>query len=117
MSVKWISSEELLALTDSEGIIMQRLGGDFDTWMDTFNWLLTGAHILKDGTEFHNGLAFQYDGWNCLLLPFGKDVSINTDKLEQWREQTAELFHTRLLSDFLQDSLGGFIQAGTSEEY
>jgi hypothetical protein len=103
VNVKWISIEELFALTDSEGLIIQRLGGDLDKWIDTFNWLLTVAHVLKDGTEFHNCLACQCDGWNCLLLPFGKDVSINIEELEKWRDKTAELFHAILLSAFIND--------------
>lgn len=103
VNVKWISIEELFALTDSEGLIIQRLGGDLDKWIDTFNWLLTGAHVLKDCTEFHDCLACQRDGWNCLLLPFGKDVSINTEELEKWRDKTAELFHAILLSAFIND--------------
>ncbi len=103
MNVKWISAEEVRALTDSEGLIIQRLRGDLNEWMDIFNWMLAGVHVLKDGTKFNNGLAFQSDGWNCLLLLFGKNVSINTDELEQWRKQAAGFFHTRLLSDFIED--------------
>lgn len=109
MSVKMITTDELRHMKGDEGLILQGCGGNLDEWVEGINDMFTDEGILKEGSKFKNCLAFENNGVTCLLFPF-KDVKIETGKLAIWRLKTHETFGGTWLSDYVPNTLGGFVK-------
>lgn len=103
------TTEDLLRMTDEEGLILQGCGGDLQEWVDGINDLLTQEGILLNGTKFEHAATFQHDGLTNLLFSF-EGVQLNVGKLAMWRIQTHSQFGGTWLSDYVPNRLGGFIQ-------
>lgn len=109
MSIKHISANDLRAMANKEGLILQGCGGDLNEWVDGINDLLTEEGILLDGTKFENCAAFTHDGVTWILYPF-EDVKLDVEKLAMWRLRTHGQFSGKWLSDYVPNRLGGFIE-------
>lgn len=109
MSVKEITTDELRAMKNKEGIVFQGCGDDMQEWLDGINDTFTKQGILLNGTKFEEASSFKHDGLTCLLFEFKKDMEINLGKLAIWRLQTHEVFGGTWLSDYVPNKLGGFI--------
>ena len=66
MSIKQINANDLRAMKNKEGLILQGCGGDLNEWVDGINGMLTDEEILLDGTKFENCSAFTHDGVTCI---------------------------------------------------
>lgn len=111
MSVKQITSDDLRKMKGKEGLILQGCGGSLDEWIDGINDLLTKSEILLDGTKFkaENCCVFENEGLTNLMFPFSEDVKLDIGKLAMWRLQTHENFGGKWLSDYVDNTLGGFV--------
>lgn len=109
MSIKHISVNDLRAMANKEGLILQGCGGDLNEWVDGINDLLTEEGILLDGTKFEHCAAFTHDGVTCILYSF-EDVKLDVGKLAMWRLHTYGQFGSTWLSDYVPNCLGGFIE-------
>lgn len=109
-----INASDLRKMSGKEGLILQGCGGDPQEWIDGINEMLTDEGILLEDTRFQNVSRFQHDGVTNLLFPF-EDVKLNVGKLAMWRLKTHEMFGGTWLSDYVDNRLGGFLQAGSSE--
>ena len=103
------TTEDLRHLTDEEGLILQGCGGDLQEWVDGINDLLTQEGILLNGAKFEHAATFQHDGLTNLLFSF-EGVQLNVGKLALWRLQMHSQVGGTLLSDYVPNRLGGFIQ-------
>lgn len=108
MEIKKITTEDLRRMDGKEGLIIQGCGGNLQEWVDGMNDLLTEVGILKNGTQFKDVSAFQYDELTCLLYLFD-NVDLDIGKFAMWRLQTHANFAGTWLSDFVPNRLGGFI--------
>ena len=110
MSIKTITTDELRHMNDSEGLILQGCGGDLNEWVDGINEMLTEDGILQKKTKFNpdNVRTFEHNKLTCLLFPFDDSVKLSMSMLSMWRLKTHEQFGGTWLSDFIQNSLGGF---------
>ena len=109
-----IKASDLRKMSGKEGLILQGCGGDPQEWIDGINGLLTDEGILLEDTRFQNVSRFQHDGVTNLLFPF-EDVKLDVGKLAMWRLKTHEMFGGTWLSDYVDNRLGGFLQAESSE--
>ncbi len=109
MIVKRIAAGELRSMEDSDGLILQNLKEDPEDCVDAVNALFATRHILKNGTKFHDCLAFDFEGKTCLLFPFMKDVELFPGKLAVWLNRTQRIYQGAWLTDFVDDHLGGFL--------
>ena len=109
-----IKTSDLRKMSGKEGLILQGCGGDPQEWIDGINEMLTDERILLEDTRFQNVSRFQNDGVTNLLFPF-EDVKLDVGKLAMWRLKTHEMFGGTWLSDYVDNRLGGFLQAGSSE--
>lgn len=111
MSVKQITSDDLRKMKGKEDLILQGCGGSLDEWIDGINDLLTKSEILLDGTKFkaENCCVFENEGLTNLMFPFSEDVKLDIGKLAMWRLQTHENFGGKWLSDYVDNTLGGFV--------
>lgn len=108
MHINEIIVEDLRRMEKKEGLILQGCGGDIAEWVEGINEIFTQAGILKGDAKFENVSAFQYGELPCLLYSF-EDVDLDMEKLAVWRIQTHDIFGGTWLSDFVSNSLGGFI--------
>ena len=76
--------------------------------MDGINGILTDEGILLNGTRFEDVSTFQNEDLTCLLFPLDDHVQVNMGKLAYWRVATHESFGGTWLSDYVENSLGGF---------
>ena len=109
MSIKQINANDLRAMKNKEGLILQGCGGDLNEWVDGINGMLTDEGILLDGTKFENCSAFTHDGVTCILYPF-EDAKLDAGKLAMWRLRSYGQFGGTWLSDYVPNRLGGFIE-------
>lgn len=106
--IRAITTDELRAMRDAEGLILQGCGGSLQEWVDGINQTLTEAGILLDGSQFKDAAYFERDGLTNLLLPF-EGVKLDAGRLAMWRLQTHGQFGGTWLSDYVPNRLGGFI--------
>lgn len=66
--MKRITTDELRAMTDREGLILQGCGGELSEWVNGINELLTQEGILQNGDTFKEVYAFEHDGCTNLLF-------------------------------------------------
>lgn len=118
MSVKQITTDDLRKMKDTEGLILQGCGGSLDEWVDGINDMLTESEILLDGTKFkaENCCVFENEGLTNLMFLFSEDVKLDMGKLAMWRLQTHENFGGKWLSDYVDNTLGGFLSEETAEK-
>lgn len=109
MSIKQINANDLRAMKNKEGLILQGCGGDLNEWVDGINGVLTDEGILLDGTKFENCSTFAHDGVTCILYPF-EDAKLDAGKLAIWRLRSYGQFGGTWLSDYVPNRLGGFIE-------
>lgn len=111
MSVKRITTDDLRRIKGTEALILQGCGGDLQEWVDGINDLLTESGILLDGTKFkaENCCVFENEGLTNLMFPFSEDVKLDMGKLAMWRLQTHGNFGGKWLSDYVDNTLGGFV--------
>lgn len=109
-----IAPEELRKMSDKEGLILQGCGGDVQEWADVINSALIDSDILKH-TAFERLYVFEHEGHTNILFPF-EDVELDIGKLAIWRLHTYEKFCGTWLSDYVPNSLGGFIEEQTAQE-
>lgn len=108
MSVKDITTDDLRNMKGKEGIIFQGCGGEVQEWIDGVNEMFTEQGILKEGTKFDRASRFQKGELTCLLFEFAKDVKLDVGILAVWRIKTQEVFGCKWLTDYVENSLGGF---------
>lgn len=118
MSVKKINAKDLCRMKDKEGLILQGCGGSPDEWVDGINDILTESEILLDGTKFkaENCCVFENEGLTNLMFTFSEDVKLDMGKLAMWRLQTHENFGGKWLSDYVDNTLGGFLSEEMAEK-
>ena len=105
-----IKAEDLRKMNDKEGLILQGCGGEPKEWLEGINDFLTKEEILRNESRFENCSVFSKDGLTCILFPFDS-VDIDMEKLAVWRILTHGKFGGAWLSDYVDNKLGGFIQA------
>lgn len=115
MDIKDITLHELRKMNDSEGLVLQGCGGDLKDWVNGINDMLTENGILQNGSKFEKAFSFKNGDLTCLLLPF-EDVQLDVGKLAIWRLQTRNDFGSTWLSDYVENSLGGYIQEQSETE-
>lgn len=108
MRIKSITEEDLRAMENKQGLILQGCGGNLTDWLNGINNMLTEAGILKNGTSFPEVSAFNHKGSTCLLFPVDEKVSLDMGKLAIWRIKTSGTFGSTWLTDFVDQQLGGF---------
>lgn len=111
MAIKQITTDDLRRMNEDEGLILQGCGGDLQEWVDGINDLLTKEEILLGGTSFKDALSFEHNNLTCLLFRFTDDVKLHMGKLAMWRLRTHEAFNGTWLSDYVENSLGGFSES------
>lgn len=118
MSVKQITTDDLRKMKDTEGLILQGCGGSLDEWVDGINDMLTESEILLNGTKFkaENCCVFENEGLTNLMFLFSEDVKLDMGKLAMWRLQTHENFGGKWLSDYVDNTLGGFLSEEMAEK-
>lgn len=116
MSIERITTEDLCRMNDKGGLVLQGCGGELKEWLDGINDLFTEEKLLLGGTKFENVYAFEHDGLTNLLFPFDNDVKLDMGKLAIWRLQTHSNFGGTWLSDYVPNSLGGFVEEQQKEE-
>ena len=109
MEIKNITLHELRKMNGSEGLVLQGCGGDLQEWVDGINDMLTESGIFQNGSRFDKAYTFKNEGLTCLLFPFD-DVQLDVGKLAIWRLETRENFGSTWLSDYVPNSVGGFIE-------
>ena len=115
MSIKKITTEDLRRMNDSDGLVLQGCGGDLSEWVDGINDMLTESGILQNGSKFEKAYSFKNGDLTCLLFPF-ENVQLDVGKLAIWRLQTRNDFGSTWLSDYAENSLGGYIQDKSETE-
>ena len=115
MDIKDISLHELRKMNDCEGLVLQGCGGDLSGWVDGINDMLTESGILQNGSKFEKAYSFKNGDLTCLLFPF-ENVQLDVGKLAIWRLQTRNDFGSTWLSDYAENSLGGYIQDKSETE-
>jgi hypothetical protein len=103
--VKQISTEELLSVVDTDGLILQGCDGALSLWVDFVNKMLTKEGILLGGSCFKEVYAFEHDGLTNLLFSMD-DVPVDIGRLAIWRLQTHGIFGGTWLSDYIPNRLG-----------
>jgi len=116
MQITKIKTEELRRMKDKEGLILQGCGGDPQEWLNGINDMLTKENILLDGTKFENCSVFDHQGSTCILFPFDDKVKINMDKLAIWRVHSNAVFGSTWLSDYVPNTLGGFVEEQSNKK-
>lgn len=116
LSIERITVEDLRRMEDTEGLILQGFGGELEEWMDGINEALTQSGILLEETKFEHISAFEHEGLTCLLFPFGEEVKLDIGQIAIWRLQTHDAFAGKWLSDYVPNSLGGFITEKQPEQ-
>lgn len=105
VTMKRITTEELCAMNESEGLIIQGCGGDLSVWVDGINGMLTEQGILQKGSDFHNISVFEHDGRTNLLFHMD-GVDLDMGRLTKWRIATYIQYRGTWLSDYLSEHLG-----------
>ena len=108
MSIEKITAQDLRAMNDKEGLILQGCGGDPQEWLDGVNDLFTKEGLLLEGTKFEDYSVFEYDGLTNILFPMD-DVKLDMGRLAMWRLRTHGDFGGTWLSDYVDNNLGWFI--------
>ena len=102
-----ITADDLRRMVNNEGLILQGCGGDLQDWVDGINKMLTEVGILKNGDQFKDVSAFEYNGTTNMLFKMD-GVNLETGKLAMWRLQTHSQFWGTWLCDYVPNRLGGF---------
>ena len=116
MEIKSVSLHDLRKMNDSEGLVLQGCGGDLKEWVDGINDMLTESGILQNDNRFEKAYSFKNGGLTCLLFPF-EDVQLDVGRLAIWRLRTREDFGSTWLSDYVENSLGRYIQGQSDTEH
>lgn len=106
--MKTITTNELKAMEQSEGLILQGCGGELQEWVDGINNMLTEAEILKNGGRLSDVSVFEHNGLTNLLFSFDnvKPYELDMGKLAMWRLATHDNFGGTWLSDYRANQLG-----------
>ena len=115
MSIKTIATEDLRRMSDKEGIVFQGCGGDPQEWLDGINVLLTDEGVLKNGSKFENICVFKHESLTNILFPFEDGVELDMGKFAIWRLLSHGQFGGTWLSDYVPNSLGGFLPKNFAE--
>ena len=102
-------------MSDKEGIVFQGCGGDPQEWLDGINVLLTDEGILKNGSKFENICVFKHESLTNILFPFEDGVELDMGKFAIWRLLSHGQFGGTWLSDYVPNSLGGFLPKNFAE--
>ena len=108
MEIRNVSLHDLRKMNDSEGLVIQGCGGDLQEWVNGINEMLTERGILQNESRFEKAYTFNNEKLTCLLLPFD-GVQLDVGKLAMWRLETRDVFGGTWLSDYVPNTLGGFI--------
>ena len=109
MDIQGVTLDELRKMKDIEGLVLQGCGGQLHDWVNGINDMLTESGILQNGSKFEKAFSFKNGNLTCLLFPF-EDVQLDVGRLAIWRLRTREDFGSTWLSDYVENSLGGYIQ-------
>ena len=109
-TIQQITVDDLRKMNDREGLILQGCGGDLREWLDGINEMFTEEGLLLNGTVFSEIYAFSYGELTNLLFPFTEDVNLNIGRLSIWRLKTHQVFGGTWLSDYVENTLGGFVR-------
>lgn len=104
--IKNISIDEVKALGQNEGLVLQGCGGDLNKWVAGINDTLTTEGILQNGSTFSNVYAFSHNDCTNLLFMMDEDVELDAGRLAMWRLTTHANFGGTWLSDYLPNKLG-----------
>ena len=99
----------------AEGIILRGCGDDAQSCLKGLNSLLNIAHILKNGSQITTCRRFIHSNLTCMLFPLD-GVEYDETALKNWLHGTDFLFRGIMLTDFVERSLGGFVQEEVTEE-
>ena len=108
MEIRNVSLHDLRKMNDCEGLVIQGCGGDLQEWVNGINEMLTERGILQNESRFEKAYTFNNEKLTCLLLPFD-GVQLDVGKLAMWRLETRDVFGGTWLSDYVPNTLGGFI--------
>ena len=111
-TIQQITIEDIRKMNDKEGLILQGCGGDLREWLDGINEMFTEEGLLLNGSVFSEIYAFSYGELTNLLFPFTEDVNLNIGRLSIWRLKTHQVFGGTWLSDYVENTLGGFACEG-----
>lgn len=103
--MKHITTEELCAMADHEGLVLQGCGGDLMEWINGINDLLKKEGILQNDDTFKEIYIFKYDNCTNILFDF-EDVNLDMGRFAMWRLRTHDAFGGTWLSDYLPNKLG-----------
>jgi hypothetical protein len=103
--MKHIGIGQLMAMTGSEGLVLQGCGGDLQEWASGINELLTEEEILLGGDTFDDIYVFEHNGLTNILFNM-EGVRLNVGKLAMWRLKTHNTFGGTWLSDYLPNQFG-----------
>ncbi|RGF44369.1 hypothetical protein DW015_12540 [Ruminococcus sp. AF37-20] len=115
MDIQGVTLDELRKMKDIEGLVLQGCGGQLHGWVNGINDMLKESGILQNGSKFEKAFSFKNEDLTCLLFPF-EDVQLDVGKLAIWRLRTREDFGSTWLSDYVENSLGGYIQEQSETE-
>lgn len=104
--MKKITTEELRAMENCEGLVLQGCGGDIREWIDGINGIFREQGILQDEKTLDDVSVFEHEGLTNLLFKFNNH-KLDIGKLAIWRIQTREQFGGMWLSDYIENRLGG----------
>ena len=105
--IKSITVNELRLLEGHEGLLIEGCAR-LDDWVQSITEALTQAGILLNGSQFQNISTFLHDGLTYLLFDF-EGAELDIEKFAAWRLETHSAIGGTLLSDFVQNWLGGFV--------
>lgn len=105
ITMKNISTEELRAMKDMGGLVIQGCGGDLSAWVNGINGIFTEQGILRNGSTFQNVSVFEHDGRTNLLFHMD-GVDLDMGKLAIWRLVSHNQFGSTWFSDYLPNQLG-----------
>ena len=113
--IRDISFEDLRHMRGAEGIILRGCGDDAQSCLKGLNSLLNIAHILKNDSQITSCGRFIHSNLTCMLFPLD-GVEYDETALKNWLHGTDFLFRGIMLTDFVERSLGGFVQEEEAEE-
>lgn len=111
-----VTTNDLRTDPNREGLVLQGCGGDLREWVTGINGLLEERGIFEKGAGFREAQMFRNLDLTNLLLPFTEEQKPDMGKLAMWRLETYSTFGGMWLSDYVENRLGGYIQAQTRQK-
>jgi hypothetical protein len=115
--MKEIAINELKAIRNKEGLVLQGCGGDADRWIAGINEILTEEGILRNGSLFASDeiSRFENDGLTCLLFDM-ENAELDMGRFAMWRLANRSVYGATWFSDYMQNRFGIDITAVPKDE-